>query len=223
MKTVLSKGEFQIYGLLTDHDITFIGCTKGAIPLKAIRLQTVSDHPEANWVKWCLRFRRTLKDRTGIDHPLAEYFTNRSRVKRLLGDEAVTHVEAEKCKDFLTFHANNPDVLAEMAEQARAEKAAGRTVYAADAHLSGIRWNKDIASERGDDRFKINSTWSAWYSRLIQMAYPDLIGFFRLRNALADGLVIDGRSWRAFAKEHADKLHYDSFDAIPDSDWEHNA
>jgi hypothetical protein len=222
MKNAVSNREFHIYGVLTGQDVTFIGCTKGAIPPTAVRLQTVSDHPEANWVKWCLRFRRTLKDRRGIDHPLAEYFTNQARVKRLLGDEAITQSEAEKCKDFLAFHADNPEVLEDMVEQARAEKAAGRTVYAAEAHLSGVRWNKDIPTERGDEGFKINSIWSAWYSRLIQMVCPDLIGFFRLRNALADGLVINGRSWRAFAKEHADELHYESFEALPDSDWEHN-
>jgi hypothetical protein len=69
MKDAISNREFHIYGVLTGQDVTFIGCTKDAIPPSAVRLQTVSDHPEANWVKWCLRFRRTLKDRRGIDHP----------------------------------------------------------------------------------------------------------------------------------------------------------
>jgi hypothetical protein len=222
MKNAVSNRECHIYGVLTGQDVTFIGCTKGAIAQTAVRLQTVSDHPEANWVKWCLRFRRTLKDRRGIDHPLAEYFTNQSRVKRLLGDEAVTRSEAEKCNNFLAFHSDNPHVLAGMITRARAEKDAGRTVYAAEAHLSGVRWNLGVDTEHADDTFKIDSVWAAWYSRLIQMVCPDLIGFFRLRTALADGLVVEGRSWRTFAREHADELHYDSFEALADSEWEYN-
>lgn len=217
-----TQREFHIYGTLTGHEVTFIGSTEGAIPPTAVLLQTVSDHPEAHWVKWCLRFRRTLRDRRGIDHPSAEYLTNQSRVKRLLGDDAMTQSEAEKCKDFLSFHADHPEVLDDMVGHARAEKAAGRAVYAVEAHFSGIRWNKDISIERGDDTFKINSVWAAWYSRLIQMLCPDLVGFFRLRNALADGLVFEGVSWRAFAREHADELHYDSFESLPDSEWEYN-
>jgi hypothetical protein len=185
-------------------------------------LQTVSEHPEANWVKWCLRFRRTLKDRRGVEHPLAEYFTNQARVKRLLGDEAITRSETETCNAFLAFHSDNPQVLTDMIAQARAEKAAGRAVYAAEAHLTTVRWNPDLDTEHADNTFKINSVWAAWYSRLIQMDCPDLIGFFRLRTALADGLVVEGRSWRDFAKEHADELHYDIFESLPDSDWEYN-
>lgn len=202
--------------------MTFIGCTKGDVPTEAIKLQTVAEHPEANWVKWCVRFRRTLKDRRGIEHPLAEIFTNQFRVRRLLNTEAVMEGEAAKCKEFLAFHSHNPQVLADMIERARTEKTAGRSVYAIEAHLSGVRWSSDLDTERAD-AFKINSGWSAWYSRLIQMDCPDLIGFFRLRIALADGLVMaDGRSWRDFAKQHSDELHYDNFESLPDSEWEYN-
>jgi hypothetical protein len=222
MKNAKPTREFHIYGLLTGQEVTFIGCTKGAIPPTSARLQTVSDHPEATWVKWCLRFRRTLKDRRGVDHPLAEYFTNYSRLKRLLGDEAIARAESEKCKGFLAFHSDNPHVLADMIEGARAEKTGGRTVYAVDAHLSDVRWDFGLDTEHADDAVKIDSAWAAWYSRLIQMECTDLIGFFRVKTALADGLVIEERSWRAFAKEHASELNYESFEALPDSDWEYN-
>ena len=216
------RSEFHIYGIVTGQEMTFIGCTKGDVPPGAINLQTVSDHPEANWVKWCVRFRRTLKDRRGLEHPLAEQFTNQSRIKRLLDVEAVMRSEAEKCKAFLAFHSRNPQVVDEMITEARAEKAAGRTVYAVEAHLSSVRWNPDLETEHPDHTFKINSDWSAWYSRLIQMDCPDLIGFFRLKTALADGLVVDGRSWRDFAKEHSDELHYENFESLTDSEWEYN-
>lgn len=216
------RNAFHIYGIVAGQEITFIGCTKGDVPNEAIKLQAVSDHPEANWVKWCLRFRRTLKDRRGVDHPLAEFFTNPSKIKRLLDVEAVMSCEVEKCRAFLAFHSRNPQVLAEMITAARAEKAAGRTVYAVEAHLSSVRWNPDLDTEHPDDTFKINSDWSAWYSRLIQMDCPDLIGFFRLKTALADGLVVGGRRWRDFAAEHAEELHYDNFESLTDSEWEYN-
>lgn len=216
------KNEFHIYAIVTEQEVTFIGCTKGDVPPAAIRLQTVSDHPEANWVKWCVRFRRTLKDRHGVENPLAEIFTNPCRLKRLLDAAAVMRSEAETCKAFVAFHARNPQVLADMIKQARAEKAAGRSVYAVDAQITNVRWSPDVDIEHADDSFKIGNDWAAWYSRLIQMECPDLIGFFRLKTALADGLVMDGRSWRDFAKAHVDELHYDEFESLPDSDWEYN-
>ena len=216
------RNEFHIYGIVTGQEVTFIGCTKGDVPPGAIKLQTVSEHPEANWIKWCVRFRRTLKDRRGVDHPLAELFTNQSRLKRLLDVGAFMQVEAERCKAFLAFHSRNPHVLADMIAEARSEKAAGRAVYAVEAHLSNVRWNAELNTEHAGDTFKINSEWAAWYSRLIQMDCPDLIGFFRLKIALADGLILEGRSWRAFAAEHADELHYDEFESLTDSEWEYN-
>jgi hypothetical protein len=126
------KKEFHIYGIVTGQEVTLVGCTKGDVPAGAIRLQTVSEHPEANWVKWCVRFRRTLKDRRGVERPLAEIFTNPLRLKRLLDAEAVMQIEAEKCKGFLAFHSRNPHVLADIIEQARAEKVDGRNVYAVE-------------------------------------------------------------------------------------------
>jgi hypothetical protein len=113
------KNQFHIYAIVTGQEVTFIGCTKGDVPPEAIKLQIVTEHPDANWVKWCVRFRRTLKDRRGVEHPLAEIFTNQFRIKRLLDAEAVMRSEAEKCKEFLAFHSRKPHVLADMIEQAR--------------------------------------------------------------------------------------------------------
>jgi hypothetical protein len=216
------RNESNIYGILTGQEVTFIGCTKGDVPPKAIKLQTVTDHPKLHWVKWCVRFRRTLKDQRGVEHPLAKIFKNSFRVKRLLDVEAVTRAEAEKCEEFLAFHTRKPHLLADMVEQARAEKAAGRRVHAIEAHICNARWSSDSDPEHADDTYKIKNEWAAWYSRLIQMECPDLIGFFRLKPALADGLVVDGRSWRDFVEEHEDELHYDEFESLEDSEWESN-
>ena len=84
------NNEFHIYGIATGKEVTFIGCTKGDIPPGAIKLQTLSEHPKANWVKWCVRFRRTLKDQRGVKDPLAKIFKNTFWLKRLLDAETVT-------------------------------------------------------------------------------------------------------------------------------------
>lgn len=213
--------EFQIYGTLTAGEISFVGCTKGTAPSGAVVLQRVTDHPEVHWVKWCLRFRRTLRDTKALAHPYASYFTNTSRLARLLGDETLKKEVAIKNSEFLDFNLENPHVLAEMMADARAEKAAGRSVYSAQEHVARVRWGA-TETERGDDRFKINSVWSAWYSRLIQMEDPSLIGFFRLRDSLADGLTWEGKSWVEFAAAHAEELRYSPFADLPDSEWEYN-
>jgi hypothetical protein len=120
----IMKKKFHIYAVITGQDVSFIGCTRGEIPAGAIRLQTVCDHPEANWVKWCVRFRHTLKDRRGVEHPLAEFFTNPCRLKRLLDADADTRLEAQKCREFLAFHSRNPHVLEDMIKKAREEQTA---------------------------------------------------------------------------------------------------
>src|SRR5215472_10415920 len=116
------SNKFHIYGIVTEQKLTSIGCTKGDVPPGAIMLQIVTEHPKANWVKWCVRFRRTLKDRCGVEHPLARIFTNSFRLKRLLDADVVWQMEAEKCKEFLAFHARYPQVLADIIDQANAEK-----------------------------------------------------------------------------------------------------
>src|ERR1700724_4637754 len=104
-------------------------------------LQTVTSHAEICWVKWSLRFRRTLKDPTkALTNPLAAFFTNASRLKRLLGDEGAERLQRTTNAEFLDNHERNPQVLAEMLADAQREKAAGRAVYSAGEHLGQVRW-----------------------------------------------------------------------------------
>lgn len=212
---------WHIYGVITEQEVRFIGCTKGDIPSGAFRLQTVTHHPEAAWVKWCLRHRRTLKDTKALASPLVSYFTNPTRLNRLLRDEAVLKLQADTLAGFLDFNTRNSHILPELVADALAEKAAGREVYSAQEHIGRVRWGT-TDTDRAEDKFKINSCWSAWYSRLIQMEEPGLIGFFRLRYSLADGLVWKGRTWADFTEEHADDLHYEVYEELPDGEWEYN-
>jgi hypothetical protein len=105
---------------------------------------------------------------------------------------------------------------------ALAKKAEGKTEYSMDQLLGDVRWG-DTEIDRGDDRLKLNGTWSAWYSRIGQMVEPSLVGFFTVRASIPDDLVwIDGRSWIQFVAEHEDDIRWnDPFDRIPDKDWEY--
>src|SRR5437868_12812469 len=80
--------ERRIYARICQQVVIFVGCTRSAdIPEDCVILQVVEHRPEVHWIKWCLRFRRTLADKTALDHPFAAYFKNPARLRRLCGDE----------------------------------------------------------------------------------------------------------------------------------------
>ena len=55
--------------------------------------------------------------------------------------------------------------------------------------------------------FRISNDLRALYARLVLVRDPSLIGLFTLKPSIADDLlVIDGRSWAEFAKEHQAEL-----------------
>jgi hypothetical protein len=214
---------YYIFAKIENQVVTFVGCSKTVdIPADCILLQTVEDHPEAHWVKWSIRFRRTLKDRTALDHPYTKCFRNSSRLKRLLGNEEFDRLSAKENAGFLKYNEKNPHLLEQFLDSALEKKAAGREAFSAGELIGETRWG-DTETDRGTDRFKINDKWVPWYSRLAQMLEPDLVGFFEIRDSIADGLVwTDDRTGQQFASKNSEKLKWsDPFDEIPDSDWEH--
>jgi hypothetical protein len=168
-----------------------------------------------------VRFRRTIEDKTALNHPYSGYFKNTSRLTALLEDAEFRLRTAELNREFIKFHENNPDVLTALIDAALAKKKDGHAAYSVDQLLGDLRWG-DMEVNRGDDRVKINANLSAWYSRAAQMVEPKLLGFFQVRAGMADGLVwINGRTWRQFASEHEDEVSWnDPFNQIPDSPWE---
>lgn len=218
---IYGKIEHKNVGDVQMPVVTFVGCSKDSncISPNHVLLQTVDEHPEANWVKWCVRLRRNLKDKTVLNHPLARHFKNQKKLQQMLNGEEYRQLCAEQNADFLDYHEKNPEVMEEIIAGARAEKAAGRTVYAVEECLTDVRWGNTTTEKT--DQFKINDRWTPWYSRAIQMTCPDLVGFFKMRPAVADGLVwTDGRTWQQFASENADKLQWEPIEELPDSDWE---
>jgi len=213
---------YQIFGKVENRCITFVGCTKSSeLPADSIVLQIVKDHPELIWVKWSVRFRRTLTDKRALSHPFVRYFKNPARLTRLLEDKGLTRYAAEQNAEFLAFHRRNPHVLDYLVNAALAKKADGRDEYSMDQLLGEVRWD-DIEINRGIEKVKISDSWSPWYSRAVQIANRELIGFFAVRSSVADALVwIDGCSWQQFALDHAEEIRWhDPFAELPDSDWE---
>jgi hypothetical protein len=211
-----------IFARVKNKVVRLVGCLRMAdIPQDSFLLQTVQHHPDVHWVKWSLRFASTLEDKTALTHPYAKYFKNSARTKRLFGDPDMERFAQEQNALFLKFHDSNPHLLEELIRAALAKKAEGKTGYSMDQLLGDVRWG-DTAIDRADDRVKINGRWSAWYSRVVQMVEPSLVGFFAVRSSVADELVWNGCSWEQFASEHEDEIQWnDPFDKLPDSDWEY--
>jgi hypothetical protein len=213
-----------IYAKTEKQQVTSVGCSKTAdIPANAILLQVVERHPELQWVKWSIRFRRTLKENRALGHPYAKYFKNPSSLTRLLEDKDFAKLADEQNAAFHKFHEDNQHVLEELLEAARQKKnSEGRKEYSVDQILGEIRWS-DTEIDRGDEKVKINGRWSAWYSRALQMLEPEPIGFFAVRSSIANGLVWNGCTWQEFASEHDDQIDWnDPFYDLPDGDWEHS-
>ena len=216
---------YYIFGVIENQSVIFVGISGGAhLPSNSILLQAVEHHPEVARAKWALRFRSTLRDKSPLDHPYTKYFKNSARTKRLLGDSSYQQLSKEQNDRFLQFHNKHPHLVELLLEAAIEKKAEGREEYSVDQLLGELRWS-DTEVDRGDDKVKVNATWSSWYSRVLQMKEPRLVGFFAVRASMADGLVwIDGQSWQDFASEHEDQIRWeDPFNRLPDSDEEYKS
>lgn len=96
-----------------------------------------------------------------------------------------------------------PDWFLQTAQQKRDS---GRTHYSIGNLLEKLR--HDVA--RGIikvDKFRISNDLQSYYVRQVLMRDPSLCGFFSLqRTSDADLLVVAGRTWSDFAKEHEAEL-----------------
>lgn len=56
--------------------------------------------------------------------------------------------------------------------------------YSAQAIIENIRWHQHV--EQGNREFKINNNWTPVLSRWLMKRYPDMDGFFELRESAID-------------------------------------
>jgi hypothetical protein len=177
-------------------------------------LQTVESRPQVCCVKWQKRFRRDLLTSDWKNQEaIASAFTNPKRARRALGEEVSSDAEIQA--KFHAFDRKNPELFEEMLRRARSFRDQGRDICGVDLLVCEIRYAS--TSTRRIDRFKIPNYLQPFYARKLQMADPSLCGLFVMHPSVADSLVLeDGRTWRDFAREHADSIRFEGNSLMED-------
>jgi hypothetical protein len=97
-----------------------------------------------------------------------------------LHDSQKTNREA-----FDEFHALNPEVYAELRKLALGLRHLGRKRYGIAGLFEVVRWQRAIVTT-GDESFKLNNNFKAFFARLLMKNEPELRNFFDLRASKAD-------------------------------------
>lgn len=79
--------------------------------------------------------------------------------------------------DFEEYDRANPGIYLAFESVARAMKAK-RVYFGAKAIMEIVRWN---TLQSGNDQFKINNNYTAYYARKFEGLNPDCVGFFQKR------------------------------------------
>lgn len=81
---------------------------------------------------------------------------------------------------FAEFHANNPEVMADLVDLARRMKTRGYRRVGIAQLFEVLRWERSLPGV-GDDRFKLNNSYRSRYARKIMAENADLDGLFVIR------------------------------------------
>ena len=84
-----------------------------------------------------------------------------------------------KSERFDKFHQENPHVYKRLVDMARTVKARGHNTYSMWALYSALAFEVD--TKHDGDKYKLNSHYIPYYSRLIMNLESDLRGFFSIR------------------------------------------
>lgn len=85
---------------------------------------------------------------------------------------------------FLDFYRDNFDVYCKFVSQALRMSNAGRRHYSARTIIENIRWETDLGDVASE--FKINNDFIPYLARLSMSRFPELAGFFELRQSHYD-------------------------------------
>lgn len=81
---------------------------------------------------------------------------------------------------FEKFHKENPDVYKKLVDLAFLAKANGHQHLGIKTLFERLRWYYTVET-KGNEPFKLNNNWTAYYARMIMQREPSLTGFFRTR------------------------------------------
>ena len=84
---------------------------------------------------------------------------------------------------FEKYHAENPQIYRVFKRFAIEAINAGCKHLGAQTIVERVRWETNVM---GNDGYKINNNYSAYYSRLFMKEFPQHVGFFATRTAKAD-------------------------------------
>lgn len=87
-------------------------------------------------------------------------------------------VPDDTIKKFLKYHKINPDIWTSFEEKSLELIRLGQTHYGAGAIAEIIRYER---IKTGQDGFKINNNFRAYYARVFEIKYPEYLGFFETR------------------------------------------
>jgi len=110
------------------------------------------------------------------------------------------------CAKGYAYDRANPWVKDWFLSAAREKRDEGRTHYSIGNLLEKLRHDVAHGIVRVDD-FRISNDLQSYYVRQVLMRDASLCGLFDLRRTSdADALVVDGRTWTDFAKDHEAEL-----------------
>jgi hypothetical protein len=112
------------------------------------------------------------------------------------------------CPRFYRYHKANPHVAEWFLQAAQSlKREQHHDHYGIRALLEKIRFDVHLRIVKSEsDGFRIANEFQACYVRQIVMRDPSLCGFFTINPSAADALVVDGRAWDDFAKDHEAEL-----------------
>jgi len=87
-------------------------------------------------------------------------------------------VDRETAKEFLDYHRTHPSIWKEFKELAFNLWSKGTRRYGAKAVFEVIRYHREIGRK---ERFKLCNSYTAYYARLFEIAYPECKGLFETR------------------------------------------
>lgn len=97
------------------------------------------------------------------------------------------NLDTPSYKAFIDYHKANPKIYEFFRRYALKAIEKGHKKLSAEFLVNVIRWETPIKA--GDDDFKINNNYKAYYSRLFMREFPQYSTFFDIRSSKADNSI----------------------------------